>query len=113
MFGTFAQEQPQTKIAYGLVHSIGSRHPIAIAFHEWGAMARDVVRARSWPERPRQLFGRPGLSPARRRFASRDDTGGILLLHRITTHDARGIGPCDEIVAIDGAACARLVHGRP
>jgi sterol desaturase/sphingolipid hydroxylase (fatty acid hydroxylase superfamily) len=60
MFGTFAQEQPQTKIVYGLVHPIGSRHPIAIAFHEWGAMARNVVRARSWRERLRQLFGRPG-----------------------------------------------------
>ena len=61
IFGTFAQEQeqPQTEIVYGLVHPIGSLHPITIAFHEWGVMARDVVGARSWRERLRQLFGRP------------------------------------------------------
>jgi sterol desaturase/sphingolipid hydroxylase (fatty acid hydroxylase superfamily) len=62
LFGTFAQEQPQTKITYGLVHPIGSLNPFRIAFHEWGAMARDFGRARSWRERLRQLFGRPGES---------------------------------------------------
>jgi sterol desaturase/sphingolipid hydroxylase (fatty acid hydroxylase superfamily) len=60
LFGTFAREAPQTAIVYGLVHPIGSLSPIRIAFHEWGAMARDVVRAQSWRERLRQLFGRPG-----------------------------------------------------
>jgi len=64
LFGTFAQEQPQTAITYGLVHPIGSLNPIRIAFHEWGAMARDVGSARSWRERLRQLLGRPGDSLA-------------------------------------------------
>lgn len=60
LFGTFAAERPGTAIAYGLVHPQGSLNPIAIAFHEWRAMARDVARARSWRERLSQLFGRTG-----------------------------------------------------
>lgn len=64
LFGTFAQERSDTAIVYGLVHPIGSLNPLRIAFHEWGAMARDVVRARTWRERLRQLFGRPGASLA-------------------------------------------------
>ncbi len=60
LFGTFAQERPQTKIIYGLVHPIGSLNPIRIVFHEWGAMGRDVVHAQSWRERARELFGPPG-----------------------------------------------------
>jgi hypothetical protein len=64
LFGTFAQEQLQTEITYGLVHPVGSLNPVRIAFHEWGALARDLGRARSWRERLRQLFGRPGDSLA-------------------------------------------------
>jgi len=60
LFGTFAEERPRTRIVYGLTNPIGSLNPVRIAFREWGAMARDVCRARSWPERLRQLFGRPG-----------------------------------------------------
>jgi sterol desaturase/sphingolipid hydroxylase (fatty acid hydroxylase superfamily) len=59
LFGTFAAEQPHTQIVYGLVYPIGSRNPLTIAFHEWSAMARDAIRAPSWRERVRQLFGRP------------------------------------------------------
>lgn len=59
LFGTFAREQPQIAIAYGLAHPIGSMNPIRIALHEWGAMAADVRRAHTWLERFRQLFGRP------------------------------------------------------
>jgi sterol desaturase/sphingolipid hydroxylase (fatty acid hydroxylase superfamily) len=66
LFGTFAREQPQIPIAYGLAHPIGSMNPIKIALHEWGAMAADVSRARSWRERFRQLFGRPGQEPTAR-----------------------------------------------
>ena len=60
LFGTFAQELPQTKIIYGLVHPIGSLNPFRIAFHEWAAISRDVARARTWRDQLRQLFGRPG-----------------------------------------------------
>jgi sterol desaturase/sphingolipid hydroxylase (fatty acid hydroxylase superfamily) len=60
IFGTFAQEQPHIPITYGLVNPIGSLNPLRIAFHEWIAMGRDFMRARSWSERWKQLFGRPG-----------------------------------------------------
>jgi sterol desaturase/sphingolipid hydroxylase (fatty acid hydroxylase superfamily) len=59
IFGTFAQEEPHTSITYGLVHPIGSVNPLKILFHEWIAMGRDFVRARTLRERLRQLFGRP------------------------------------------------------
>jgi sterol desaturase/sphingolipid hydroxylase (fatty acid hydroxylase superfamily) len=64
LFGTFAQEQPDTRIVYGLVHPIGSLNPFRLTLQEWGAMARDVMRARSLREALRQLFGRPGDSLA-------------------------------------------------
>jgi len=60
LFGTFAREQPGRRIVYGLVHPVGSLNPLRIAFHEWGAIARDAWRARSWRERFIGLFGRPG-----------------------------------------------------
>lgn len=59
LFGTFAEERPQTPITYGLVHQIGTYNPIRIAFHEWLAMAGDVWHAGSWREAVRQVFGTP------------------------------------------------------
>jgi Na+-driven multidrug efflux pump len=46
------------------VHPISSLNPIKIVFHEWFAIWRDIGRARSWPERLRQAFGRPGATLA-------------------------------------------------
>ncbi len=62
LFGTFAKEQPQIAINYGLVQPIGSLNPFRLAFHEWGAMAADFAHAQTWSERFQQLFGRPGES---------------------------------------------------
>lgn len=59
LFSTFAAEQAQTPIRYGLAHPVGSHNPLTIALHEWGAMIADVRRAHSWRLRLRQLFGRP------------------------------------------------------
>ena len=59
LFGTFAAEQQQQPIVYGLVHPVGSLNPLTVAFNEWRAMARGVHHARTWPQRLRQLFGRP------------------------------------------------------
>jgi sterol desaturase/sphingolipid hydroxylase (fatty acid hydroxylase superfamily) len=66
LFGTFAGEQPGTVLVYGLVHPLGSLNPFTLALHEWGAMARDVRRARSIADAVRQLFGRPGDSHSNR-----------------------------------------------
>lgn len=64
LFGTFAEERRDVPIVYGLVHPVGTLNPLVIAFHEWIAMARDFCRARSWPARFTQLFGRPADSLA-------------------------------------------------
>jgi sterol desaturase/sphingolipid hydroxylase (fatty acid hydroxylase superfamily) len=64
LFGTYASEQPQTPIVYGLVHPVGSLNPFKILFNEWLAIVRDVRRARTWRERLTQLFGRPANSLA-------------------------------------------------
>lgn len=60
IFGTYARERADLTITYGLVHPINSLNPLRVAAHEWIAMARDVARARTWRDRVRQLFGRPG-----------------------------------------------------
>ena len=60
LFGTFAGQQPQTTIVYGLVHPVSGHNPFRIAFHEWMTMVRDTRNARSWQERWIALFGRPG-----------------------------------------------------
>jgi sterol desaturase/sphingolipid hydroxylase (fatty acid hydroxylase superfamily) len=64
MFGTFAEEQPQIAINYGLVQPIGSLNPLKLAFHEWIAMGKDFYHAPTWSEKRQQLFGRPGGSLA-------------------------------------------------
>ena len=71
LFGTFAAECPETTIVYGLSHPLHSANPLRVAFHEWLALAGDARRARSWPERLRQLFGRPGDSLAARESSAR------------------------------------------
>ena len=65
LFGTFAAEQPEITIAYGLVHPVDTHNPLRLAFHEWMTMARDAIHAQSWRERMVSLFGRPGAAAMR------------------------------------------------
>jgi sterol desaturase/sphingolipid hydroxylase (fatty acid hydroxylase superfamily) len=60
LFGTFAAQRPEAPLVYGLAHPLASLNPITIAFHEWLQIGRDFRRARSWRQRLRQVFGRPG-----------------------------------------------------
>jgi sterol desaturase/sphingolipid hydroxylase (fatty acid hydroxylase superfamily) len=49
LFGTFARRREAPR--YGLTTPVGSHNPVVLAFHEWLAMARDMVRAgtmRAW-----------------------------------------------------------------
>jgi len=61
MFGTFQAELDDEACRYGLVHNLGTFNPLRVAFHEWIAIAQDLLRA------PRHalgwLFGPPGWSP--------------------------------------------------
>jgi sterol desaturase/sphingolipid hydroxylase (fatty acid hydroxylase superfamily) len=61
LFGSFAPER--AAVDYGLTKNLESHHPVAIAFHEYAAIGRDVVRARSLRDRLGHVLGRPGWSP--------------------------------------------------
>ena len=61
MFGSFQPELDEEAPRYGLVHNLGTFNILRVAFHEWIAIAQDLVReprhAAGW------LFGPPGWSP--------------------------------------------------
>ncbi|MED6334693.1 MAG: sterol desaturase family protein [Planctomycetota bacterium] len=58
LFGSFEPERARP--VYGLTTDLQSHNPLAIAFHGWGELARDLRQARSWRERLCYLFGPPG-----------------------------------------------------
>ncbi|HTF36184.1 MAG TPA: sterol desaturase family protein [Myxococcota bacterium] len=61
IFGTFEPER--APVRYGLTKNIHSFDPIRIAFHEWAAMLRAALRARSLREAASYLLQPPGWSP--------------------------------------------------
>ncbi|MEM9010308.1 MAG: sterol desaturase family protein [Pseudomonadota bacterium] len=44
MFGTFVPERADDPVDYGLVRNLGTFNPLRVAFHEWVAIFRDLVR---------------------------------------------------------------------
>jgi sterol desaturase/sphingolipid hydroxylase (fatty acid hydroxylase superfamily) len=60
LFGTFEPEVEAP--VYGLTKNIETYDPFRIAFHEWVAIARDLVRARSWRTRWNLVAKPPGWS---------------------------------------------------
>jgi sterol desaturase/sphingolipid hydroxylase (fatty acid hydroxylase superfamily) len=71
MFGTFQPELDEEPCRYGLVKNLATFNILRVAFHEWAAIAHDLVRAPKhalgW------LFGPPGWSPD----GSRETSGEI------------------------------------
>lgn len=63
MFGTFVAEHDDIPCRYGLVTPLRSYNPIFVALHEWIAMGRDILMAKTWYERIRHLVGPPGRYP--------------------------------------------------
>jgi sterol desaturase/sphingolipid hydroxylase (fatty acid hydroxylase superfamily) len=61
LFGTFEPEVEAP--VYGLTKDIETFDPVRIAFHEWAALARDVLRAPSWRTRLALVVQPPGWSP--------------------------------------------------
>ncbi len=57
LFRTFAEEN--ARVRYGLTKNITSYNPFVIAFHEYVAIARDVVAAPSWKVRVGILWHGP------------------------------------------------------
>jgi hypothetical protein len=64
MFGTFAAERDDLPCRYGLVKPLRSNNPVIIAFHEWAALGRDLLRSDTWRERLDCLIGPPDGEPA-------------------------------------------------
>jgi len=60
MFGTFAAETADELPRYGIVKNIKTCNPLRIAFHEWAAIGRDLLAARSLREGLGSVFGPPG-----------------------------------------------------
>jgi sterol desaturase/sphingolipid hydroxylase (fatty acid hydroxylase superfamily) len=68
LFGTFAAEDPNEPVRYGLTKPVVSRGPVNIILHEWKDIWRDVrTDARGWRERLAFVFARPGWQPERLR----------------------------------------------
>ena len=61
LFRSFEPER--AKVVYGLTKNITSYNPFVIAFHEYAAIGRDVVRARSLRERVSFVIRGPGWKP--------------------------------------------------
>jgi sterol desaturase/sphingolipid hydroxylase (fatty acid hydroxylase superfamily) len=57
LFGTFAARSVAAR--FGLTKPVRTHNPVVLAFHEWAAMARDIVRGRSWRARLAAAFGPP------------------------------------------------------
>ena len=49
MFGTFEEEK--ARVRYGLTKNLESYNPFVIAFHEYAAIARDVIAAKHFDEK--------------------------------------------------------------
>jgi hypothetical protein len=63
MFGTYVEERADEPCRYGLVEPLHSHNPLWIAFHEWVAMAKDVLSAKGPREVLGYMFGPPGWKP--------------------------------------------------
>jgi sterol desaturase/sphingolipid hydroxylase (fatty acid hydroxylase superfamily) len=59
LFGTCVPERPGIPCRYGLTRPLHSYNPLYIAFHEWIAMAQELLAARTWRERLRVMVGPP------------------------------------------------------
>jgi sterol desaturase/sphingolipid hydroxylase (fatty acid hydroxylase superfamily) len=62
LFGTFEPEI--RRIKYGLTKNISTYNPFRIAYHEYAAIAGDVVRAKGLNSKLRHVFGPPGWTPS-------------------------------------------------
>ncbi len=58
LFGSFVPED--APVTYGLTTNIDTYNPVRVAWQEFYAIGRDVVRAGSWSDRWRYAFGSPG-----------------------------------------------------
>lgn len=63
LFGTYAKEERDIPIIYGVVDPMTSKNPISITLFEWRKIFRDVFKARSLTEILLYMFAKPGWKP--------------------------------------------------
>ncbi len=61
IFGTFGPELPHEPVKYGIVRQLGCFNLFHVAFHEWKAIARDLMTA-PWGAKSEYLWREPGWS---------------------------------------------------
>ncbi len=67
LFGTFARENDDEPVVYGLTTNIDTFNPARVIGHEHAAMLRDVSNARTWRDRLSFVLRGPGWAYARHR----------------------------------------------
>jgi sterol desaturase/sphingolipid hydroxylase (fatty acid hydroxylase superfamily) len=60
LFGTFAREQADEPVRYGLTKPLDSYDPINVATHDYHALWRDVRGAKTWRDKLAYMFLAPG-----------------------------------------------------
>lgn len=63
MFGSFVAETRADPPHYGIIQNLGTFNPLKVAFHEWIALFRDIISARSLDAVYGFLFRAPGWTP--------------------------------------------------
>jgi len=63
LFGSFVAEDRSDPCRYGITRNLGTFNPLKVAFHEWLAIAGDLLAARSWRDRLLFMVAPPGWSP--------------------------------------------------
>jgi sterol desaturase/sphingolipid hydroxylase (fatty acid hydroxylase superfamily) len=66
LFGTFAREDRDDPVVYGLTRNIESFHPVRIVTHEYADMVRDVAGSDNWVDRVSFVVRGPGWAYRRR-----------------------------------------------
>ncbi len=70
LFGTFAPERADEPCRYGIVRNLPTFNPLWAAIHEWVAIGRDVLAARSLRALAGFTLGPPGWRPGDRSMTS-------------------------------------------
>jgi sterol desaturase/sphingolipid hydroxylase (fatty acid hydroxylase superfamily) len=62
LFGTFAAEDENEKVVFGLTENIKTYHPVKMVFHEWVNIFSDLKKPSSFKAKFMYVFGPPGWS---------------------------------------------------
>jgi sterol desaturase/sphingolipid hydroxylase (fatty acid hydroxylase superfamily) len=62
LFGTFAPEEENEKVIFGLTENIKTHHPVKMVFHEWINIFNDLKKTSSFKAKIMYVIGPPGWS---------------------------------------------------